>query len=262
LQNLRRIKEDDSRRMEGEEIWSECFSTSTDTRSQSSANNLHPDLNFAGPSSTAAALTAILYELGTHPEAQHRLCEEVRALGPDKVGSSSFLDCVLKESLRLSPPFPSVFPRYIRSGAENLIPNLPTSLPTGTMVGCNVYVHGRSKEIWGDDANEWNPERWMHDSDDGNGKAERKMTGEYAVFGRGSRVCKGKDIAWILLSKAVAEVCICVSVEHRRKMLTVKQVCSKWEVVARPGSLKGKNAFEMQYDELMVELRLRQEGMV
>lgn len=244
--------------MDGDEVFSECFSTFTNTMYQSPANKLRPDLNFAGPSSTAAALTAILYELGSHPKAQHRLYDEVRAPRPDKAASSSFLDCVLKESLRLSPPFPSVFPRYIRSGAENLIPNLPTSLPTGTMVGCNVYVYGRSKEIWGDDANEWKPERWMRDSDDPDGKTERKMPGEYAAFGRGSRACKGKDIAWMLLSKAVAEVRI--SVPRRPKYhADVKQISSTWEVVARPGSLKGKNAFEMQYDELMVELKPRQE---
>ena len=218
LQNLRRVTEDDSRRMGGDEIFSECFSTFTNTTYQSPANNLRPDLNFAGPSSTAAALTAILYELGSHPEAQHRLYDEVRTPGPDKAASSSFLDSVLKETLRLNPPFPSVFPRYIRSGAENLIPNLPTSLPTGTMVGCNVYVHGRSKEIWGDDANEWKPERWMRDSDDPDGKLKRMMPGEYAAFGRGSRACKGKEIAWIVLSKAVAEVRICV-LGHRSTML-------------------------------------------
>lgn len=125
LQNLRRVKEDDSRRMGGDEIFSECFSTFTNTTYQSPANNLRPDLNFAGPSSTAAALTAILYELGSHPEAQHRLYDEVRTPGPDKAASSSFLDGVLKETLRLNPPFPSVFPRYIRSGAENLIPICP-----------------------------------------------------------------------------------------------------------------------------------------
>ncbi len=39
----------------------------------------------------------------------------------------------------------------------------------------------------------------------------------------------------------------------------VEQISSRWEVVARQGSLKGKNAFEMQYDELMVEFKPRQE---
>ncbi|MCJ1248451.1 hypothetical protein MMC30_005669 [Trapelia coarctata] len=227
LQNFRRVKADGSRRLEGEELWKECF-----------------NFLFAGPASTAAALLAILYHLGTHPEAQTRLFDEIKVPESNQAANSLFLDRVIKESLRLSPPFPSVFPRYIRSGAENIIPNLPTPLPAGTMVGCNVYALGRSKDIWGDDANEWRPERWMQDPDDADGKVDRKMREAFAVFGRGSRACKGKDIAWMLLSEAVFGI------------------CSKWEVVAKPGSLRGKNAFEMQYGELMVELKPRQGSVV
>lgn len=167
------------------------------------------DLVFAGLSSTAAALTTVLYDLGTHPEAQRRLFDELKAPHPDDSAESSFLGCIMKETFRLSPSFPSIFPRYVSSGAETAIPNLPTPLPVGTMVGCNLYVLGRSKEVWGDDADEWKPERWMADPEDADGKTEKQMLREYAAFGRGSRACKGKDIAWMILSEAVTGVRKC-----------------------------------------------------
>lgn len=34
-------------------------------------------------------------------------------------------------------------------------------VPKGTMVLIGIYSSNRNKAIWGKDAEEWNPERWM-----------------------------------------------------------------------------------------------------
>ena len=40
----------------------------------------------------------------------------------------------------------------------------------GTIVGMSPYVTNRNRQTWGEDANEWRPERWL-----GLGVEERKM---------------------------------------------------------------------------------------
>ena len=101
-------------------------------------------------------------------------------------------------------------------------------------MGCNVYVLGRSKEIWGDDANEWKPERWMPNADDLDGKMDRKMQDGFAVFGRGSRACKGKDIAWMLLSEAIAGVCGDVCLVYPMKDANVGRCAPSGRLLPNP----------------------------
>ena len=86
-------------------------------------------------------------------------------------------------------------------GAEFAIPGLHGPLPVGTNVGCNPYVLHRSKDMWGDDAEEWNPARWL----DEHGQ-EKLSPKNLTTFGRGSRACIGKDIAWIVVRKTLIEV--------------------------------------------------------
>jgi benzoate 4-monooxygenase len=128
-----------------EQVWGESF-----------------NMTFAGPGSTAAAITAVLYQLGTKPGKQWQ--ERIRLEMTDDKNASSYslsLRAVVKETLRLHAPFPSAFPRIIMPGGESTIPGIVTALPIGTTVYANTWVLGRSKEIWGPDAEEWNPARWI-----------------------------------------------------------------------------------------------------
>ncbi|MCJ1403292.1 hypothetical protein MMC11_006515 [Xylographa trunciseda] len=219
LQNFRKVPETDSRRMGPEEMWRETF-----------------NFVFAGPGSTAAALTCIIYYLGSQPLWQSRLISELNATDLDTAWHTGLpiLKAIINETLRLCPPFPSVFPRVIGPGAELAIPGLRGPLPIDTMVGCNPYVLHRSKEMWGKDAEEWNPARWLDEFGQ-----EKLIPKGLATFGRGARACVGKEIAWIIMGKAVV------------------QMCRRWEFVTQPAGLKGKNQFMMHYSELMMELRPR-----
>jgi hypothetical protein len=111
------------------------------------------NMTFAGPGSTAAAITTVLYQLGTNQgkEYQDRICAEMN----DKRASYSLtLRSVVKETLRLHAPFPSAFPRTVMPGGELTIPGIVAPLPTGTTVYAHTWVLGRSKEIWGPNAEE------------------------------------------------------------------------------------------------------------
>ena len=172
----------------------------------------------AGTGSISACLTMIFYHLGTHPEWQTRILSEIEACLSSCYSGSDIprpntiphtllahcpsLDAVIKESLRVSPPFPASFPRDIAPGAEHAIPGLAAPLPLGTTVQANVYVVGREKGFWGDDAGFWKPERWM---EVGAGKGKRLEDG-FIVFGRGSRHCVGRDISFMALRKVVFAV--------------------------------------------------------
>lgn len=85
---------------------------------------------FAGVGSTAAGIIAALYEITTQPQWQDRLHLKLNTLGSDILPSSSrlstlpILQAVIKECLRLHPPFGGPLERIIGPGGESSFPNL------------------------------------------------------------------------------------------------------------------------------------------
>ncbi|PYH79144.1 cytochrome P450 pisatin demethylase, partial [Aspergillus uvarum CBS 121591] len=203
------------------------------------------NLVFAGPGSMAAALTAVLYQLGL-PEGQVWQ-EKLRAgAGSEALGGSTSMEgsspslspplelqAVIKETLRFRAPFPTAFPRVIRSGAEMVIPGLSHPLPAGTTVSASTYVLGRSREIWGEDADQWVPQRWLLGSADNDDDEEsrRQMDRRFVAFSRGPRGCSGRDLASLILAKAV------------------RAIVQRWRFSASAAAeLRGASFLEMQYD--------------
>jgi cytochrome P450 len=75
-------------------------------------------------------------------------------------------------------------------------------LPAGIKVG--IPSHGLSgrKDVLGDDADEFKPERWMRrQGESGDAFAKRRLAMERCdmTFGHGSRACIGKNIATLEL---------------------------------------------------------------
>ncbi|KAH1446830.1 hypothetical protein KXX68_005450 [Aspergillus fumigatus] len=190
------------------------------------------NLIIAGPGSTAAALTAVIFYLGTKDGQgwQERIREQIRASQSHDLGPSSLeLQAVIKETLRLSAPFPTAFPRVIRPGAEMAIPSLAAPLPVGTTVSANTFVLGRSRELWGNDADRWEPRRWL-----GSEQHRREMETKFVAFSKGSRSCIGRELALLLLAQAVIGI------------------VQQWKFRSR-GQLQGKSFLEMQYDECWIK---------
>ena len=169
------------------------------------------DAVFAGVGSTSAGLIAILYELGLHPEWQERVCSDLGSLENDYIPSASrvshtrSLQAVIKESLRLHPPYSGPFERVIGPGGETTI-SRAKALPRNTRIWSSQYVICRSKDVFGSNANEFLPERWLESPQD----LMKEMEDLFCAFGRGSRGCIGKDLAWSVLemtTTAVSEIC-------------------------------------------------------
>jgi cytochrome P450 len=203
------IEKGDSRYMEPEQLFRECF-----------------NLLFAGPGSTAAAVTGVLENLGSEEGVawQERIRSELGQV--NEASESRILDAVIRESLRYNAPFPTAFPREIQSGAEKAIAGVETPLPFDTLVGANSWVVSHDQGTWGADANQWNPERWLNVKGDTDKKS---LEDKFVVFSKGPRVCIGREIAMLIVTQAVAGI------------------LSKWQIES-VGEMKGGSWLEMQIE--------------
>jgi cytochrome P450 len=124
---------------------------------------------FAGSDSTAAILRAVWYNLLAHPRTLERLHNELREIEKtrglkrpipewDQVSDLPYLDACINEAVRLHPPFCLPFERVVPQGGIMLGTYY---LPEGTVVGMSPYVTNRHRPTFGEDADEWNPNRWL-----------------------------------------------------------------------------------------------------
>ncbi|KAI9446036.1 cytochrome P450 [Lactarius indigo] len=133
----------------------------------------------AGHETSASTLTWYFYAIAKHPEAQVRIREEIaliraRAAGEEftvaDLDSMAYTLATLKESMRLDPitwltarvasrddVLPLAFPIITKSGER--ITSIP--IKKGTPIDISPAVYNRLPDVWGEDANEWNPERFL-----------------------------------------------------------------------------------------------------
>lgn len=145
--------------------------------------------------------------MGRHPEWQSRLRADIKRLAENEdfdaahLSRLESLQAILKEALRVHPPFPVPFERIIAPGAESAVAKVKP-LPAGTRIWSNLFVMSRSEEVFGDEPDDFRPERWLESSQE----VLRRMDDMFCVFGRGSRSCIGRNIAWMILEKTLVAV--------------------------------------------------------
>ncbi|KAF9891923.1 hypothetical protein FE257_002886 [Aspergillus nanangensis] len=168
----------------------------------------------AGSDTTAIALREILYRILTHPQCLERVLNEVRTIlharkadNVDTMGkpitwaegqSMTYFQAVVKECLRIHPGLGQIIPRDVPKGGLTLCGEY---IPEGTVVGCNAWTIHRDRTLYGDNADEFVPERWLVADEE----QLRKMENANFSFGAGPRVCLGKNIALLEISKFVPE---------------------------------------------------------
>ncbi|KAM7190409.1 Cytochrome P450 [Rhypophila sp. PSN 637] len=181
---------------------------------------------FAGHDTTSILLSWTIYELARHPDALSRVRSEldsafgtgdddairsklVSAGGGDVLAKLPYLNAVIKETLRVHPPGGSA--RVIPPGSNFTVSvGVPsdtksfgeqskTVLLDGLLVYmCQSIIH-TDKNVFGEDAEYFVPERWLDsdsDSAEGGGKGGSSFpAGSWRPFERGPRNCIGQELA-------------------------------------------------------------------
>lgn len=119
----------------------------------------------AGADTVACGLQAFVYHVIRRPDMWERVREEIDNAGVTK-RVISFADAqglpvlqrCIKEALGIFGPVPMGLPRVAGKGGLTIGGR---TLPKGTTVSVNAWVIHHSKEIWGPDAREFRPERWL-----------------------------------------------------------------------------------------------------
>ncbi|RPD66247.1 cytochrome P450 [Lentinus tigrinus ALCF2SS1-7] len=171
-------------------------------------------LIFAGTDTTTAATTRTIHLLAQYPDVQDKLREEIVAAHREK-GTNEllyddlfdlpYLEAVCRESLRLYPPA-SIIAKSCRQDTilplRNPIAGVDgqeiqqISVPKGTYIMVGVQAMNRSKELWGEDADQFKPERWLSDLPDS--VIQARIPGVYSnmmTFLGGGRACIGFKFA-------------------------------------------------------------------
>ncbi|KAI9065218.1 cytochrome P450 [Trametes sanguinea] len=178
-------------------------------------------MTFAAMDTTSNMLSQILHILAQRPDAQERLRAEIREASHDgrdimydELVSLPYLDAVCRETLRLHPPATFIFREAQRDmilplsqpiqGVDGtLMSNVP--VPKGTVVQVGIMGSNMNKKLWGEDAYEWKPERWLSPLPET--VTEAHIPGVYSnlmTFIGGGRACIGFKFAQLEMKVVLA----------------------------------------------------------
>ncbi|PRQ59949.1 putative abieta-7,13-dien-18-ol hydroxylase [Rosa chinensis] len=132
----------------------------------------------AGQDTTASSLSWFVYMMCKHLHIQEKIAQEVREVINLKDNSSvdELAASLDQEALNKM--------QYLHACSFNV--------KKGDMVVYQPYAMGRMKSLWGDDAEEFMPERWLDES----GLFQDESPYKFIAFSAGPRICLGKEHAY------------------------------------------------------------------
>lgn len=168
----------------------------------------------AGRDTTASLLTNVWFMLGKRADLWNKLQAEVAQLDGalptfEQLKELKYLKAVLNESLRLHP----VVPLNSREATEDTIlpvgggpdGRAPIFIPKGNIMAWNLYAMHRRKDYYGEDADDFRPERWLDNPE--TGKKGLRPGWEYLPFNGGARICLGQQFALTEASYTTVRLC-------------------------------------------------------
>ncbi|KAF1851971.1 putative P450 monooxygenase [Cucurbitaria berberidis CBS 394.84] len=198
-----RLKEETKDSQDNRYIFLDEIVTATQDRTVIRSELLN--ILLAGRDTTASLLSNVLWELPRHPSILARLRAEITTtiIGETENGNEDhppsyqqlkemkYLRAIINESQRLYPIVPANSRQALH---DTVIPNggggragSPILVPKGSYVVYHTYSMHRRPSIFGPDAHEFNPDRWL---DPG-----FRPGWAYIPFSGGPRVCIGQNFA-------------------------------------------------------------------
>ena len=152
----------------------------------------------AGHETTATAMVWAIYLLCKHREVQEKLRDEIRSKLPSldsditaaDIDSCQYLHAVCTEVLRLWAP---VALTLRETACDTSIQG--QFVPKGTTIILAPWAINASTHLWGADALEFKPERWLNTDNTANNKGSATSNFSFLTFLHGPRSCIGEKFA-------------------------------------------------------------------
>ncbi|QRV92984.1 cytochrome P450 family protein [Ceratobasidium sp. AG-Ba] len=153
----------------------------------------------AGRDTTSSLLTFACYMLASHPSVMSKLrAEIIGVVGTrsrptfEDIKAMKYLRAFIKEVLRVFPPAPM----SIREAAKSTVMRSNGKqyyVPAGASIKGSLLMLHRRRDLWGPDAEAFDPERWL---DERNEKYVLANPFIFLPFGAGPRICLGQQFAY------------------------------------------------------------------
>jgi cytochrome P450 len=135
-----------------------------------------------GADTSAIAICATIFYLNCNPECLRKLRAELNTVRErqtqfsDQVdpGISPYFEAVVKEAMRLHPPIGLMNPRVIPEGGApvgghyfaggvriHMVDTVILLIMIQSIVGVNSFILHHNFNVWGEDHDEFRPERWL-----------------------------------------------------------------------------------------------------
>ncbi|KFA77850.1 hypothetical protein S40288_09765 [Stachybotrys chartarum IBT 40288] len=164
----------------------------------------------AGSDTSATTMRVVLLHLLSNPPMYHKLQKEIDdGIAAGAISSPitnaearemPYLQAIIKEGLRIKPSASGTFFKAVPPGGDTIDGKF---LPEGTQVGSSSFAIHHSKETYGDDAETFNPDRWL--VSDRETLFRRNNTLDL-IFHSGKWHCLGKPVALTEFNKMFVEL--------------------------------------------------------
>ncbi|XP_030558984.1 probable cytochrome P450 313a4 isoform X2 [Drosophila novamexicana] len=160
---------------------------------------------FGAFETTANTVAYTLILLSMFPKYQEKAFEEILALFPDPgdfevtyadTQEMVYLDLILNESMRVIPPVPVVS----RQTSQDVLLSSGVVVPKGVQIAIDIFHLHRSKKIWGEDAETFDPEHFLPHH------YQNKHPYAFIPFTKGIRNCIGWRYALISAKITLAKL--------------------------------------------------------
>ncbi|KAI1370321.1 putative benzoate 4-monooxygenase cytochrome P450 [Hypoxylon crocopeplum] len=158
----------------------------------------------AGSDTTSNSSCALLYHVTRTPGVLQKLQEELDIAIPDDnakvpeyeaIKNLPYLQMVINETLRIHSTSGIGLPRQVPPESDG-VSIRGHHYPPGTVLSVPTYSIHHSKEIWGEDADEFRPERWE--------TSTARQRNAFIPFSTGPRACVGRNVAEMEMKMIVA----------------------------------------------------------